>query len=144
MELKFIAFIKSRYYKITSNNNIKINLNLGRDINIGPYIRLTLGQQSFIFCICHRKKERSIPFFGLEKYFCSRCLGVILGAICGVCLRILGFSISIIAMIALLLPLLLDGISQAIKIRTSNNTIRLITGYLSGIGILLGIKYGIQ
>ncbi|RPI37830.1 MAG: DUF2085 domain-containing protein [Methanoregulaceae archaeon] len=35
------------------------------------------------FCFCHRRKDRSIWFFGREKVLCSRCLGILLGGTAG-------------------------------------------------------------
>jgi len=44
------------------------------------------------FCLCHRLEERSIKFLGLEKYFCSRCLGILLGGFFGAILKIIGIK----------------------------------------------------
>lgn len=118
----------------------KVKMLYGNDIHIGPYIKLTYCNHSITLCLCHKIPERSIRFFGIEKYLCSRCLGIIFGIICGMSFQYLGLSISLMNMLILSLPLIIDGITQAIGIRTSNNYIRIITGFLFGFGIFLGIK----
>jgi uncharacterized membrane protein len=80
-------------------------------------------------------KDRSIWFFGLEKIFCSRCLGILLGGIIGLIPIILQYQIEFFWSILLLLPLSIDGLLQALTQHESNNVLRLITGCLFGIGL---------
>ena len=80
-------------------------------------------------------KDRSIWFFGLEKILCSRCLGILIGGTIGLILVINKYQIEIIWSVLLILPLIIDGFSQALKYRESNNVIRLITGFLFGLGL---------
>ena len=42
--------------------------------------------------------------------------------------------------ILLIIPCLVDGTTQALKLRESNNKLRLITGLLAGIGIMIILK----
>ena len=100
---------------------------------IGPSVNIWFKKYQFTLCACHRIKERSIPFFGLEKYLCARCMGVLFGSFLGLLLKLLGFQIPFIFGIFLMTPLILDGLTQAFHLRTSNNFIRMITGLLFGI-----------
>ncbi len=83
--------------------------------------------------LCHQKPERS--FFYKQKQFpvCSRCTGIVIGAVIGFIIAsitapnflfILGF-----------LPLIVDGTTQYFGLRTSNNTLRFITGLLCGFSL---------
>lgn len=83
--------------------------------------------------LCHQKPERS--FFYKEKQFpvCSRCTGIVIGAAVGFILAsltrpnlifVLGF-----------IPLIIDGTTQYYGLRTSNNTLRFVTGLLCGFSI---------
>lgn len=83
--------------------------------------------------LCHQKPERS--FFYKEKQFpvCSRCTGIVIGATAGFVLAsltqpnlifVLGF-----------IPLIIDGTTQYYGLRTSNNTLRFVTGLLCGFSI---------
>ena len=92
---------------------------------------------------CHQMPERS--FFYKEYQFpvCARCTGLILGYFLG----ILIYSLNVIDLkiaILLCIPLVIDGGSQYLKWRMSNQVLRLLTGVLCGIGIMLleisGIK----
>jgi uncharacterized membrane protein len=104
---------------------------------IGPVMYITFRGKQYGFCACHHDPDRSVPFFGLEKYFCSRCLGIILGAVAGICLRVLHIQIPLLVALALMIPLVVDGGTQALDLRMSNNYLRLATGFLCGLGILL-------
>ena len=101
--------------------------------DIGPVFYLAVNGKQIGVCICHRRKDRSIPFFGLEKIFCSRCIGMLLGVIGGVSLIVIGQKIPLAIGVALCLPLIVDGFSQLLGYRESNNLIRLITGFLFGL-----------
>jgi len=99
---------------------------------IGPSMNVWFKKYQFKICACHRIKDRSIPFFGLEKYLCARCMGVLFGSFSGFFLKLLGFQIPFIFGIFLMSPLILDGLTQALNFRMSNNVIRMITGFLFG------------
>ena len=104
--------------------------------SIGPMLHLHVIQKHFSFCFCHHDPKRSIHLFGLEKYLCSRCMGILFGSLAGVCLKILQIHISELIAILCIIPLLIDGFTQAFGLRESNNCIRIITGFLCGIGII--------
>lgn len=89
----------------------------------------------------------SIRAFGKELRLCARCSGVVLGFICSKSLLTILFmsllSVSIpfqtgfIAALILALPAIVDWITQNVGLRESNNQLRVITGFLEGVGVLL-------
>jgi len=83
------------------------------DTDIGPIVFLNIENRRFGFCFCHKRKDRSIWFFGLEHFFCSRCLGVLIGGTIGLVFVIFQYRIEIIWSVLLMLPLILDGFLQA-------------------------------
>lgn len=102
---------------------------------IGPVLYLNVLGKTLGLCFCHRKKERSFHYSGLENVLCSRCLGILTGCITGIIMRVLGYYIPVIIMALVLLPLILDGLHQAISQKESRNFIRFCTGLFGGIGI---------
>lgn len=102
--------------------------------------------------ICHRKPERSFFFRGHQFPVCARCTGFYISGI----LTIIIFRITsedfnyfnsnfnyfstfllLSISIALLLPTGIDGTTQLLNMSESNNTLRLITGLLGGLGLIL-------
>lgn len=83
--------------------------------------------------LCHQKPERS--FFYKERQFpvCSRCTGIVIGAVIGFVLAILTQP-NLIFVLGFI-PLIVDGTTQYYGLRTSNNTLRFITGLLCGFSI---------
>ncbi len=91
--------------------------------------------------MCHGKPERCMWIKGSPFPLCTRCMGFYLTLIVGLLLGpvalllitpssrivLIIFSISII-------PLAVDGWTQYLGWRRSNNTLRLITGLLAGLG----------
>ena len=83
---------------------------------------------------CHRMPSRS--FFYKKKQFpvCARCTGIYLGFF--VMIRLLWFyQIGMILSAILILPTLIDGLTQAYLNRESTNFLRFTTGVLAGIGM---------
>jgi uncharacterized membrane protein len=110
-------------------------LSIESDDEIGPIIVINLNNKKYGFCFCHRKKDRTIWFFGLERFFCSRCLGILLGGFTGIFLAIIGYNLNIVISFLFLIPLIIDGLLQAYGFRESNNLIRIVTGFLFGFGL---------
>jgi uncharacterized membrane protein len=96
------------------------------------------------YLICHRIPDRT---FKIWKYYfpvCARCTGIYIS----------GFSYFIIAMfipivynieliilaILSIIPTTVDGISQLLNKRNSNNYLRFITGLFAGIGLAVLAK----
>lgn len=86
------------------------------------------------FSICHRRPDRSFFWRGKQFPLCARCTGIVLGFLV---LPLYAFQLlapSIAAALLLQLPAYADGTSQALGWRSSNNILRLITGFLCGWG----------
>jgi uncharacterized membrane protein len=77
--------------------------------------------------------ERSIKFFGIERYLCARCFGMLVGGIIGIILLLMNYHLPIILLPVLLLPLIIDGFLQCLSSYTSNNTKRFVSGFLFGL-----------
>ena len=104
--------------------------------NIGPVLSITIRNKTFYLCFCHRRKDRTIHIFGLGKYLCARCQGLLIGMAFGIMLRLLGLRFSLIISLIFVSPLLIDGFTQLFKYRESNNILRFITGFLASVGII--------
>lgn len=87
------------------------------------------------FCLCHHLPERSIKFFGIEKYLCARCFGVLSGTILGL-LFLFFYPLNLIWSLFFIMPLCVDGFLQLVTQYSSTNPRRFITGFLYGIGFL--------
>lgn len=84
------------------------------------------------FVFCHRKPERSFFYKGKQFPVCARCTGFYLGYFA---LPIFTFSIwmpSFLWIFLLMVPALVDGLTQAYMNRESNNWLRLATGIPAG------------
>jgi uncharacterized membrane protein len=102
------------------------------DEHIGPILIFHIREYRFAFCFCHRRKDRSIRFFGLEKWFCSRCLGILLGSCAGLSLAMMNIRSPWYWTMILVIPMIIDGVSQASGYQESSNPVRLLTGFLFG------------
>jgi uncharacterized membrane protein len=97
------------------------------------------------FMPCHRQRERSLVIKGHQFPLCYRCMAILLGIIVtspimwflSLPSSLLVFPISIL----LNIPLILDGVTQAAKQRQSNNSLRFVTGIMSGGGLALSIVH---
>ena len=85
---------------------------------------------------CHQMPERSFFYKGYQFPLFARCTGLVIGYLMGILiyfLKIINWEIAIL----LCIPLVIDGGSQYLKWRMSNQRLRLITGILCGIGIMV-------
>jgi uncharacterized membrane protein len=90
------------------------------------------------FLICHRLPDRTFKFRGHYFPVCSRCTGLYVGVII-FCTCFLFFfikySVTLIFMAFIItLPCLIDGSTQYLGFRKSNNELRFITGFAAGFG----------
>jgi len=99
--------------------------------------------------MCHGLESRCLILWDTAMPICSRCVAIYGGVIIG----ILAFaSIGLLrshppplsGLIALTLPLALDGISQAIGLRESTNELRVVSGILAGSGFAAWVLGSIE
>lgn len=94
--------------------------------------------------ICHRKPERSFFIRGHQFPVCSRCTGCYISIACYIIYTYYFYVnyniILIILAILLTLPMIIDGTTQILTKRSSNNTVRFITGLMGGLGLSILIK----
>ena len=94
--------------------------------------------------ICHRIPERTFQI--KEHYFpvCSRCTGFYIGAFSYftfVYFVYVEYNIYLIFIAFLMvIPTIIDGFTQFLGLRESNNSLRLVTGLIGGLGLSICIK----
>lgn len=94
--------------------------------------------------ICHRIPERTFKIRGHYFPFCSRCTGFYIGAFSYFIYAYFvyveyTFSLILLAFL-MIIPAFLDGFTQLIETRESNNTLRLLTGLVGGVGLAILVK----
>ena len=89
----------------------------------------------------HQLPERSFFVFGFQFPLCARCTGILTGellsfssALVGRLPRSLPFSVFLV------LPTVVDGLTQLAGLQKSTNRRRFITGLLAGVGTIAIIK----
>jgi len=85
---------------------------------------------------CHKNPERSFFWKGKQFPVCARCTGIHFGYLSLFLFVFQLISINWLLSILLILPTLIDGLTQAYFNRESTNSIRFITGTLAGLGIM--------
>lgn len=84
---------------------------------------------------CHRMPHRSFFWRGKQFPVCARCTGMLLGYLTFFAFLFISLPLRAVWVGLLLnVPASLDGSSQALGWRESNNWLRLATGLASGIG----------
>ena len=82
---------------------------------------------------CHQLPERSFFIHGYQFPVCARCTGIYIGYIAGIFFQRF-LDIPIFVYFIMCCPMVIDGITQLIGFRTSNQMLRLATGLFFGIG----------
>lgn len=95
-------------------------------------------QLSHYLWYCHRLPSRSFWYRGKPFPVCARCTGIWIGYVVGLPL-ILWLQPHWLISLVLALPAILDGGSQLLRWRESNNVLRVITGILLGLGEMIVI-----
>ena len=94
--------------------------------------------------ICHRKPERSFFIKGHQFPVCARCTGFYIALFIYFTYTYYNYveytPFKLVTAILLLLPAGIDGLTQFFEYRESNNTLRLITGLLGGLGLGILVK----
>lgn len=98
----------------------------------------------YSYYICHRKPERTFKIKGHYLPVCARCTGFYLSAFtyCFVAM-IYPFkytNITTVLAIILLIPSFIDAMTQFFELIESNNYLRLVTGILGGLGLVILFK----
>lgn len=95
--------------------------------------------------LCHRRPERSFFIRGHQFPVCSRCTGLIVGAaFFAIYSFIMPFTYDwniLYVSILLQIPYIVDGFTQYLHLRQSNNMLRFVTGFLGGVGIVLLARF---
>ena len=91
-----------------------------------------------IFFGCQCRDDRSFHYKGKKFPICARCTGELLGIIFSI-FSCIFFRISMLAIVILVLPLILDGGIQMFTSYESNNFKRFVTGFLFGYGLFMFI-----
>lgn len=105
------------------------------------------NRKARIFLFCHGLPERSPTIFGYKSPLCYRCIGLILGIIPALFIQLpFPNSLLFLCSIILIIPILIDGLTQNLGLRISNNNLRFGTGLLGGLGLFtfLNILINIQ
>lgn len=94
--------------------------------------------------LCHRRPERSFFVKGHQFPVCARCTGFYSGLIAYL-IFIMFYPIHydmnlFIISIILMIPTGIDGFTQFLGLRESNNTLRFTTGFIGGIGLIIFLK----
>ena len=98
--------------------------------------------------ICHRIPERSFFIKGHQFPVCARCTGFYTGLavflIWNYFIKINLDVNTLIISIILMIPVVIDGFTQYFGSRESTNTLRFITGFIGGIGLIIFLKIVIR
>jgi len=104
----------------------------------------TIDYGTFSKFICHRIPERTFNIRGHYFPVCSRCTGFYLA---GFSYFILAYFIYVpytitlvLIAVLMLIPTFLDGYTQLLGLRESNNILRLFTGLIGGVGLAIIFK----
>ncbi len=111
------------------------------DAILAPFLESRMIAASYYFYvwlryICHQIPTRCIWIFGSNMALCSRCFGLFLGLLLtGIFLGLKGVKrIYWKSAIILILPAVIDGTIQFKGIWISNNYLRFISGFSTGVG----------
>lgn len=84
---------------------------------------------------CHCKEERSFHYKGKRFPICARCTGELAGMIVAM-FSCFFFRLPLLWAVLILVPMIFDGLIQALSSYESNNRRRFITGFLFGFGLI--------
>lgn len=94
--------------------------------------------------ICHRIPGRTFNIHGIYFPVCARCTGFYLGAFSYFIYAYffyIDYTLYLVSLgILMMIPTFLDGFTQLWGSRMSNNTLRLLTGLLGGVGLAIVVK----
>ena len=86
--------------------------------------------------ICHRLPHRSFFWKGKQFPLCARCTGIHLGYFSMPLFLFNLLEVPIYIAILIVVPTYLDGIRQHLTKRESTNIVRVVTGFIAGVGTM--------
>lgn len=92
---------------------------------------------------CHQLPSRSLFIKGHQLPLCARCTGIALGQPIAIAFWFV-FHTPLILSGMLCLPLIYDGLIQAMGVWESTNRRRMVTGILCGYGMMTIYIYGLN
>lgn len=121
---------------------LKLRNNENKNKSTKEYPTFNYNQYSRF--LCHRIPERTFNFRGHYFPVCSRCTGFYLA---GFSYFILVYFVYVqytitlfVIAILMLIPTFLDGYTQFLGMRKSNNILRFCTGLMGGVGLAIIFK----
>ncbi|HSP33116.1 MAG TPA: DUF2085 domain-containing protein [Thermoanaerobaculia bacterium] len=85
--------------------------------------------------MCHGIESRCLTLFGVPMPICARCTGIYVGLFFGVVAfavyPIVEERLLRICLYAAAVPMAIDGITQAMRLRESTNPLRITTGFVA-------------
>ena len=103
----------------------------------GPVLFINVGETKLgLALFCHRRNDGSFTILGYKSPLCSRCTGLLLGFFGFVWQALFQVHIPAIAVTLLMVPMVIDGISQLAGLRESNNMFQLLTGFMFTFGFM--------
>ena len=91
--------------------------------------------------LCHQRPDRSFFFRGHQFPVCSRCTGFLVGTLfflVFICFVPIYYTYDLLYLsIILQLPYIIDGVTQYLGYRESNNILRFITGFIGSFGLII-------
>ena len=110
----------------------------------GGTINMFSNEFNPINLICHRIPERTFKIRGVYFPVCARCTGFYIGAFAYIFYAYffyVNYTVYVLILaILMMLPSVIDGFTQLLGSRISNNTLRFFTGLLGGVGLAVIIK----
>ena len=97
---------------------------------------------------CHGMPERSLTVFGEAMPICARCFGIYMGLLAGIAVYVLLPWIqeraARILLYMALVPIGVDGLTQAVGLRVSTNPLRIATGLAVAIAFAMWALAAVQ
>jgi uncharacterized membrane protein len=98
--------------------------------------------------ICHGIASHSLSIAGTPMPLCARCFGIYAGGLLGIGIAAMSyrrrFRMDTAHLFVALVPIVVDGGTQALRLRESTNELRLATGIVAGAAFLLWVMQRIQ
>lgn len=106
------------------------------------YLKDNMEVKNFFKYFCHQKPERTLKVRNHYFPVCARCTGIYLVMFVSLILfwNIQFRSILSIIGVILIVPMGIDGTTQLLGMRESNNKLRFLTGLIGGIGLVILAK----